>query len=81
MSQLGILRSIGDDELELMRSWRNEPAVRANMYTQHEISREEHLAWWEKINNTKSQREWMKTKELYELTCKKPLAKEKIKLM
>ena len=38
-------------------------------------------AWWEKINNTKSQREWMKTKELYELTCKKPLAKEKIKLM
>lgn len=36
-------------------------------------------AWWEKINNTKSQREWLKTKELYELTCKKPLAKEKIK--
>ncbi len=35
-------------------------------------------AWWEKINNTKSQREWMKTKELYELTCKKPLAKEKV---
>jgi len=36
-------------------------------------------AWWEKIDNTKSQREWFKTKELYELTCKKPLAKEKIK--
>ena len=36
-------------------------------------------AWWEKINNTKSQREWLKTKELYEITCKKPLAKEKIK--
>ncbi len=38
-------------------------------------------AWWEKINNTKSQREWFKTKELYEITCKKPLAKEKIKVM
>jgi hypothetical protein len=37
-------------------------------------------AWWDKINNTKSQREWLKTKELYEITCKKPLAKEKIKL-
>lgn len=36
-------------------------------------------AWWEKINSTKSQREWLKTKELYEITCKKPLAKEKIK--
>lgn len=34
-------------------------------------------AWWEKISNTRSQREWLKTKELYELTCKKPLAKEK----
>ena len=36
-------------------------------------------AWWEKINSTRSQREWLKTKELYEITCKKPLAKEKIK--
>ncbi len=36
-------------------------------------------AWWEKISNTRSQREWLKTRELYELTCKKPLAKEKIK--
>jgi len=36
-------------------------------------------AWWEKITNTRSQREWWKTKDLYELTCKKPLAKEKIK--
>lgn len=48
MNQLGILRGIADDELELMRAWRNEPAVRANMYTQHEISREEHLTWWGK---------------------------------
>jgi hypothetical protein len=37
-------------------------------------------AWWEKINSTKSQREWIKTTELYELTCKKPLAKEKLKI-
>jgi len=36
-------------------------------------------AWWEKISNTRSQREWLKTKELYEMTCKKPLAKEKLK--
>ncbi|MGH8105470.1 MAG: hypothetical protein ACREO1_04670 [Arenimonas sp.] len=36
-------------------------------------------AWWEKISDTRSHSEWKKTKELYELTCKKPLAKEKIK--
>ncbi len=48
MSQLGVLRSILDEELELMRSWRNQPAVRENMYTRHEISRQEHLTWWEK---------------------------------
>jgi hypothetical protein len=36
-------------------------------------------AWWEKINNTKNQSEWFKTKDLYDITCKKPLAKEKIK--
>lgn len=36
-------------------------------------------AWWEKISNTRSQREWLKTKDLYEKTCKKPLASETIK--
>ena len=49
MIQFGILRNIADNELELMRAWRNEPAVRANMYTQHEISQDEHLAWWARI--------------------------------
>ena len=38
-------------------------------------------AWWEKISDTRSQREWLKTKKLYEMACKKPLAKEKIKIM
>ncbi len=47
MSVFGRLRAIGLDELETIRVWRNAPNVRANMYTQQEISREEHLAWWE----------------------------------
>jgi len=46
MNTLGQLRSIQDHELDLMLFWRNAPAVRANMYTRHEISEEEHLAWW-----------------------------------
>jgi UDP-4-amino-4,6-dideoxy-N-acetyl-beta-L-altrosamine N-acetyltransferase len=59
MNQLGTLRSIADDELELMRSWRNEPAVRANMYTRHEISREEHLTWWGKTKERVDQKYFM----------------------
>ena len=55
----GILRSIADDELELMRSWRNEPAVRANMYTQHEISRKEHMTWWTKTQARADQKYFM----------------------
>lgn len=43
---LGRLRPIVNSELELVRSWRNEPAVRKNMYTTHEISEAEHRAWW-----------------------------------
>jgi hypothetical protein len=35
-------------------------------------------AWWNKIIDTRSQREWFKTKDLYEKECKKPLAKEKV---
>lgn len=56
MNQLGILRVITDDELELMREWRNSPAVRANMYSQHEINREEHMTWWEKTKTRTDQK-------------------------
>lgn len=59
MNTLGILRTIADDELEMMRGWRNDPAVRANMYTQHEISREEHLTWWEKTKVRTDQKYFM----------------------
>lgn len=59
MNQFGVLRNIAAEELELMRSWRNHPAVRANMYTQHEISREEHLAWWTKNEGRADQKYFM----------------------
>jgi UDP-4-amino-4,6-dideoxy-N-acetyl-beta-L-altrosamine N-acetyltransferase len=52
---LGMLRAIKSDELELMLSWRNAGAVRANMYTRHEISLEEHLAWWSRIQARRDQ--------------------------
>jgi UDP-4-amino-4,6-dideoxy-N-acetyl-beta-L-altrosamine N-acetyltransferase len=50
MIDLGRLRKIRSDELELMLQWRNEPSVRENMYTQHEITLSEHVDWWRKIS-------------------------------
>lgn len=46
MDVYGVLRSIVDCEVELMRVWRNSPTVRMNMYSRHEISEDEHRAWW-----------------------------------
>lgn len=58
-SKLGRLRAIASDELELMLAWRNAPGVRANMYTRHEISLQEHLAWWARIQQRTDQRYFM----------------------
>lgn len=55
MKTLGQLRAIQDDELGLMLSWRNAPAVSANMYTRHEITKEEHLAWWSRTRQRTDQ--------------------------
>lgn len=57
--ELGHLRTISRDELELMLSWRNAPSVRANMYTSHEISMTEHLKWWDRISTRTDQQYFM----------------------
>lgn len=59
MEGIGALRSIADEELELMRSWRNAPSVRENMYTRHSISVEEHLAWWDRTRRREDQHYFM----------------------
>lgn len=55
MNSLGQLRPIQDRELSLMLSWRNAPAVRANMYTRHVISEQEHVAWWSRTSQRADQ--------------------------
>ncbi|GAA3243697.1 GNAT family N-acetyltransferase [Nonomuraea helvata] len=42
-----MLRSVRDDDLPVMRRWRNHPRVRAASFTTHEISEDEHARWWE----------------------------------
>jgi UDP-4-amino-4,6-dideoxy-N-acetyl-beta-L-altrosamine N-acetyltransferase len=59
MEGIGILRDIQDSELEMMLSWRNAPNVRANMYTRHVISGQEHNAWWEETRQREDQRYFM----------------------
>jgi hypothetical protein len=44
------LRPMREADLDMVRRWRNAPDVRKNMYTTHEISPEEHRAWWERIS-------------------------------
>lgn len=43
------LRPLTEADLALVLTWRNAPAVRKNMYTQHEISEYEHRAWFAEV--------------------------------
>lgn len=45
-SAYGRLRPVTDDDLSMMRTWRNFPSVREKMYTWHEIPEDEHQRWW-----------------------------------
>ncbi|WP_404418459.1 UDP-4-amino-4,6-dideoxy-N-acetyl-beta-L-altrosamine N-acetyltransferase [Marinospirillum sp.] len=44
------IRTVVHDDLPLLLAWRNHPDVRRFMYSQHEISQEEHEAWFEKVS-------------------------------
>lgn len=48
------LKLLADDDLPMVLRWRNHPEVRRVMFTNHEISLEEHLAWWEKTRQDAS---------------------------
>lgn len=51
---LGKLRPIQEHELEMMLEWRNAPDVRKNMYNTDIILLEDHLKWWEQIQQDDS---------------------------
>ena len=57
--QFGVLRVINEADLDLILSWRNAATVRKNMYTTHEISKAEHLAWWERVKTSDRQTYFM----------------------
>lgn len=55
MTEACTVRALTDDDLPMVLTWRNHPAVRGFMLTQHEISLEEHRQWFERMKLDKSQ--------------------------
>jgi UDP-4-amino-4,6-dideoxy-N-acetyl-beta-L-altrosamine N-acetyltransferase len=43
----GFLRKLQHDDLSLIRQWRNHPEINKFMFSQHEITQQEHQAWFE----------------------------------
>lgn len=48
------LRPVTPTDLPTLRAWRNHPAVRAAMFSQHEIAATEHQAWYERVSTDPS---------------------------
>lgn len=51
LSTLSRVRRMASRDLEQVLAWRNHPDVRRYMYTQHEISFEEHSRWFANASN------------------------------
>ena len=47
---------IEDQHLDMVRSWRNDPKVRENMYTNHVIGKKEHEQWFKLLLTDSSRR-------------------------
>jgi UDP-4-amino-4,6-dideoxy-N-acetyl-beta-L-altrosamine N-acetyltransferase len=54
MNETCTVRTLSEDNLPMVLAWRNHPAVRSNMVTQHEISLEEHRNWFARVNEDKT---------------------------
>ncbi|WP_367987885.1 UDP-4-amino-4,6-dideoxy-N-acetyl-beta-L-altrosamine N-acetyltransferase [Vibrio sp. NTOU-M3] len=45
---------LSPNDLDMILEWRNAPEVRSKMYTSHEISLEEHKAWFKRLKEDKT---------------------------
>jgi UDP-4-amino-4,6-dideoxy-N-acetyl-beta-L-altrosamine N-acetyltransferase len=53
------LRPVQHEDREQLRRWRNLPEVARYMYSDHQISEQEHAAWFDKIMRDTSSRYWI----------------------
>lgn len=51
------IRSLRIDDLSMVLAWRNDHRVRLSMFTRHEITAEEHTAWFLKAKLDKTRRQ------------------------
>ena len=49
MTENLLIRSMIEDDLPMVLTWRNHPEVRRFMFTQHEISLTEHTQWFKRV--------------------------------
>lgn len=54
-----LLRPLGAADLELVRTWRNSPAVAQYMYTADPISAEQQQAWFARVSQDPSVQYWL----------------------
>lgn len=59
MNNMISLRDIREKDEEMIREWRNRPEVAKYMFTDHEISKEEHQRWFQHILSQDSCRYWI----------------------
>jgi UDP-4-amino-4,6-dideoxy-N-acetyl-beta-L-altrosamine N-acetyltransferase len=57
MSEASIIRALTEDDLPMVLDWRNHPAVRGYMLTQHEISLDEHRNWFARVKEDKTRQQ------------------------
>ena len=53
------LTLLTQEDIELVRTWRNSPEVAQYMYTENEISAEQQEAWFDKVKDDESSRYWV----------------------
>ena len=57
MSDADTVRALTEDDLPMVLAWRNHPAVRSYMLTQHEISLDEHRNWFARVKEDKTRQQ------------------------
>lgn len=67
MTEAITVRSMTEEDLNMVLAWRNHPVVRSFMLTQHEIGVQEHRNWFERVKQDKNR------KQLIVLTDSEPI--------
>ncbi len=53
------LNSLTEQDIELIRAWRNSPEVAQYMYTSEQITSAQQIAWFNRIQNDSSSQYWL----------------------